>query len=55
MQNNFEPLNLKNANRHLDWLINKTGSVSKTSNITKPKKTKVSLWSKVLNILTRIF
>lgn len=49
MHNNFEPLNLKNASRHLDWLINKTGGTN------KPQKAKASLWKKILNILTRIF
>lgn len=55
MQNNFEPLNLKNANRHLAWLVDKIGNSSGTRDISKPKKTKVSLWNKILNILTRVF
>ncbi len=47
MKNSFEPINLQNASLHLDWII------SKTKEIYKPQKK--SLWSKILNILTRIF
>jgi len=49
MQNNFEPINLKNAKRHLDWLINKN------SENNRPQKTKISLWRKIFNVLTKIF
>ena len=49
MQNNFEPVNLKNANRHLDWIINKLG------NVPKPQKQEVSIWKKIFNILAKIF
>jgi len=49
MQNNFEPINLKNAKRHLNWLIDKNSE----NNITQ--KTKISLWRKFLNVLTKIF
>ena len=49
MQNNFEPINLKNAKRHLDWLINKN------SENKEPHKAKISLWKKFLNSLTKIF
>jgi len=55
MQNKFEPVNLENAKRHLDWLINKTSGVNKTSVNYKPQETKISLWSKIFNILTKIF
>jgi len=48
MKNSFEPINLQNASRHIDWLINKTREIYHVP----PKK---SLWQKFLNILTRIF
>ncbi len=47
MKNDFEPINLQNASRHLDWLI------KKTTEIYAPQKK--SLWKKFLYILTRIF
>jgi len=55
MQNNFEPINLKNAQRHLDWLINKNSEKNKNSKNNKPQKIKISLWGKILNVLTKIF
>ena len=48
MQNSFEPINLKNAKRHLDWLIDKNSD-------NKPEKTEISIWRKILNVLTKIF
>ncbi len=47
MKSNFEPINLKEASKHLDWLIDKTREVS------KPKEK--TLWQKIITFLKRVF
>lgn len=65
MQNNFEPVNLKNAKRHLNWLIDKTAGnnsqqissqqIISSQQTIEQQRTKISLWGKILNVLTKIF
>jgi len=47
MQNNFEPTNLKEASKHLDWLLERTKSVYKPQ-----RKTFIQ---KIISFLAKIF
>jgi hypothetical protein len=47
MKNSFEPINLIEASKHLDWLLERTKSVY------KPKKK--TLMQKIISFLTKIF
>lgn len=47
MQNDFNPIHLKEASKHLDWLI------EKTKRIYKPRKK--TFFQKFIDLLKRVF
>ena len=51
MRNSFEPINLKYASKHLDWVVSNFKERSQKE-IKKPKK---SLFGSFIELLKRIF
>ncbi|WP_331775780.1 hypothetical protein [Sulfurospirillum sp. 1612] len=47
MQNDFDPINLKEASKHLEWLIDKTKRVYKPQEKT--------FFQKFIDLLKRVF
>ncbi len=51
--NDFEPIYLQDAKRHIEWLYNKIKNSQK--NTTQTKSQEISLLAKVINFLKRVF